>query len=223
MTLLSVVVPVYKVQGYLRQCLDSLLDQSFTDFEMVAVDDRSPDHSGGILAEYAARDPRVRVVTLAENVGLGRARNAGLDAGHRRVRLVPRQRRLAGAGLHWPRSPSGCADTTPDVLVVGCDRVHWDGRVDRPGTAGHSLPAAPDDVHASSSGRRSLDVLHVAWNKIVRRDLLDRLGFRFEQGWYEDVSFTFPVLSRAAADQRAARVLRALPAAADRRDHPYRR
>ena len=78
-TLLSVVVPVYKVQGYLRQCLDSLLEQPFTDFEVVAVDDCSPDGSGDILAEYAARDPRIKVLTLEQNVGLGRARNAGLD------------------------------------------------------------------------------------------------------------------------------------------------
>ena len=53
MTLLSVVLPVYKVQGFLRQCLDSLLEQPFTDFEIVAVDDCSPDHSGAVLAEYA--------------------------------------------------------------------------------------------------------------------------------------------------------------------------
>ena len=78
MTLLSIVLPVYKVQGYLRQCLDSVLEQSFRDFEIVAVDDCSPDHSGTILAEYATRDPRVRVLSLPENVGLGRARNAGL-------------------------------------------------------------------------------------------------------------------------------------------------
>ena len=78
-TTLSVVLPVYRVQGYLRQCLDSMLSQSFTDFEIVAVDDCSPDYSGAILAEYAARDPRVRVVTSPENVGLGRARNLGLQ------------------------------------------------------------------------------------------------------------------------------------------------
>src|ERR1700755_2443566 len=79
MKLLSIVLPVYKVQGYLRQCLDSLLGQSFADFEIVAVDDCSPDNSGAILAEFAARDPRVRVLTLPKNVDVGGARNAGLD------------------------------------------------------------------------------------------------------------------------------------------------
>lgn len=73
----SIIVPVYKVQGFLRECLDSVLSQSYGDFEVVAVDDRSPDGSGAILDEYAARDARVRVLHLPENVGLGRARNAG--------------------------------------------------------------------------------------------------------------------------------------------------
>ncbi|MET9871327.1 glycosyltransferase family 2 protein, partial [Streptomyces sp. NPDC006386] len=74
----SIIVPVYKVQGFLRECLDSVLGQSYGDFEVIAVDDRSPDGSGAILDEYAARDARVRVLHLPENVGLGRARNAGL-------------------------------------------------------------------------------------------------------------------------------------------------
>src|SRR3712207_5142019 len=78
-TLISVVIPVYEVQGYLRQCLDSIFDQSFTDLEVIAVDDKSPDGSGRILAEYAAREPRLRVIALDENVGQGPARNMGLD------------------------------------------------------------------------------------------------------------------------------------------------
>src|SRR5207237_1393890 len=64
---------------YLRECLDSILGQPLRDLEVVGVDDASPDGSGDILDEYAARDPRVRPVRLAENVGLGPARNVGLD------------------------------------------------------------------------------------------------------------------------------------------------
>ncbi len=63
MTLISFIVPAYRVQGYLRECLDSVLDQPYADFEVIAVDDCSPDDSGEILDEYAARDPRVRVST----------------------------------------------------------------------------------------------------------------------------------------------------------------
>ena len=74
----SVIVPVYKVQGYLRECLDSILTQSCTDIEVIAVDDCSPDNCGAIIDEYAARDSRVTAVHLPQNVGLGRARNAGV-------------------------------------------------------------------------------------------------------------------------------------------------
>lgn len=194
MTLLSVVLPVFKVQGYLAQCLDSLLDQSFTDVEIIAVDDRSPDRSGEILAGYAERDPRVRLITMDENVGLGRARNAGLDAATGDyVWFVDSDDWLATGALG--SVARRLRDTRADVLVVGFNRVHWDGRVvDGSGTT--TLPDAPE-TFTLESWPRILKVLHVAWNKIVRRDLLVKLGFRFEQGWYEDVSFTFPVLAAA--------------------------
>ena len=191
MTLLSVVLPVYKVQGYLSQCLDSLLDQSFTDFEIVAVDDCSPDGSGAILAEYAARDPRVRVLSLPENVGLGRARNAGLDsAAGEYVWFIDSDDWVADGALGAVARRLRAVE--PDVLLVGFDRVHWDGRVEG-GSARGALAKAPETFTVEQFPR-VLDVLHVAWNKIVRRDLLTKTGFRFEPGWYEDVSFTYPVL-----------------------------
>src|SRR5262245_52244643 len=74
---ISVVVPVHRVAEYLPGCLDSILDQSFTDFEVIAVDDGSPDQCGKVLDAYARRDRRVRVTHLDRNIGLGRARGAG--------------------------------------------------------------------------------------------------------------------------------------------------
>ena len=79
MPMLSIIVAVHNVQGYLRQCLDSVLATPGSDIEVIAVDDHSPDHSPAILDEYAQRDPRLSVIHLATNVGLGLARNAGLD------------------------------------------------------------------------------------------------------------------------------------------------
>lgn len=76
---ISVIVPVYKVEPYLRRCVDSILAQTFTDFELILVDDGSPDNCGAICDEYAARDERVRVIHQ-ENSGVSSARNAGLDA-----------------------------------------------------------------------------------------------------------------------------------------------
>ena len=194
MTMVSIVLPVYRVQGYLRQCLDSLLTQSFEDFEIVAVDDCSPDYSGAILAEYAARDPRVRVVTSPENVGLGRARNLGLEhAVGEYVWFVDSDDRLATGAL--AAVAGRLRSTAADVLVVGWDRVHWDGPV-QPGSAKALLAEAPR-VFSVEEWPRILDVLHVAWNRVIRRDLLHRLGLEFAPGWYEDVSFTFPLMLAA--------------------------
>ncbi|MCR5183913.1 MAG: glycosyltransferase [Opitutales bacterium] len=76
---ISVIVPVYKVEKYLRACVDSILAQTFEDFEVILVDDGSPDKSGEICDEYRSRDARVRVIHKA-NGGVSAARNDGVDA-----------------------------------------------------------------------------------------------------------------------------------------------
>ena len=74
----SIIIPVYNVAPYLRECLDSVLKQTFTDWEAICVDDGSTDGSGAILDEYAAKDKRFRVIHQA-NAGVSAARNAALD------------------------------------------------------------------------------------------------------------------------------------------------
>ena len=76
---LSVIVPVYKVEKYIHKCVDSILNQTFTDFELILVDDGSPDKCGEICDEYAKKDARIRVIHK-ENGGLSDARNFGIDA-----------------------------------------------------------------------------------------------------------------------------------------------
>ena len=73
----SVLVPVYNVEQWLPRCLDSILGQTLRDIEVVCVDDASPDNSAAILAHYAARDPRVRIITKTANEGLMMARKTG--------------------------------------------------------------------------------------------------------------------------------------------------
>ena len=78
MSAISVIVPVYKVEDYLHRCVDSILSQSFSDFDLVLVDDGSPDSCGSICEEYARKDARVQVIHQ-ENGGLSAARNTGID------------------------------------------------------------------------------------------------------------------------------------------------
>ena len=75
---ISVIVPVYNTEKYLHRCIDSILSQTFTDFELLLIDDGSKDSSGAICDEYAAKDNRVRVFHK-ENGGVSSARNLGLD------------------------------------------------------------------------------------------------------------------------------------------------
>lgn len=75
---ISVIVPVYKVEQFLSRCIDSILNQTFTDFELLLIDDGSPDNSGTICDEYALKDKRIRVFHK-ENGGVCSARNLGLD------------------------------------------------------------------------------------------------------------------------------------------------
>lgn len=78
MPLISVIVPVYKVEEYLSRCVDSILSQTFEDFELILIDDGSPDNCGKICDEYTKKDNRVHVIHQ-ENGGLSSARNAGID------------------------------------------------------------------------------------------------------------------------------------------------
>lgn len=75
---ISVIVPVYKVEQFLHRCVDSILSQSFVNFELILVDDGSPDNCGAICEDYKAKDSRIHVLHR-ENGGLSAARNTGID------------------------------------------------------------------------------------------------------------------------------------------------
>jgi len=75
---ISVIVPVYKVEKFLHRCIDSILCQSFENFELILVDDGSPDHCGAICDSYTVRDSRIHVIHQ-KNGGLSAARNTGID------------------------------------------------------------------------------------------------------------------------------------------------
>ena len=76
---IAVVVPVYNTANYLRECLDSILAQTYANFTVFAVNDASPDESNSILVEYEKLDPRIVIITRKENGGLSAARNSALE------------------------------------------------------------------------------------------------------------------------------------------------
>ncbi|MBU3179825.1 glycosyltransferase [Clostridium psychrophilum] len=76
--LISIIVPIYKVEAYIKNCLDSILSQTYKNLEVILVDDGSPDNCGNVCEEYSRKDKRVKVIHK-KNGGLSSARNAGLD------------------------------------------------------------------------------------------------------------------------------------------------
>lgn len=197
MTILSVVVPVYRVMDYLVQCLDSILADAPAGVEVIAVDDCSPDECGLMLDEYAAKDDRVRVLHLAHNVGLGEARNAGLaEATGTYVWFVDSDDWLP------PGSVAAVLErldvTRPDVLLLDHLRVYDDGGIERDLSSPLLGQGTADSVVTLSERPSLLRVQHTAWNRVVRRAFLDEIGLRFFPGWYEDFPFSHPVLIAAA-------------------------
>lgn len=78
MTKISIITPVYKVEQYLPECIESVLKQTYSDWEFLLIDDGSPDNSGNICDEYAARDSRIKVFHKS-NGGVSSSRNLGLE------------------------------------------------------------------------------------------------------------------------------------------------
>ena len=77
--LVSVIVPVYNVEKYLGECLDSILGQTYDNLQIICIDDASPDRSLEIIKDYAERDKRIEYIALSQNKGVGNARNVGLS------------------------------------------------------------------------------------------------------------------------------------------------
>jgi len=202
---LSIVLPVYGVADYLPRCLDSILadpgdapgvgpQASAVRLQVVAVDDCSPDGSGAILDAYAARDPRLTVLHLDRNRGLGGAREAGLaEATGEYVWFVDSDDWLADGAV--ADVAARLAEVRPDVLVTGFARVYPDGSTE-PDSWRRLLDGVPE-AFTLAERPALLQMILSAWNKVVRREFLLGLGVRFGDGYYEDISVTYPLLLAA--------------------------
>ena len=198
---LTVVVPVYNVEDYLPESLDSILSQSFHDLEVVIVDDGSTDGSHALAQRYADRHDRVRLVTTA-NHGLGAARNTGV--------LHARGELLAFADSDDAVLPDAYAGMVSTLDESGSDFVV--GAVVRNFGVG---PPTMSPRQRVRHGQRRLAITAddfpeimgdvFAWNKVFRREFWDREGLSFpERVRYEDQ----PVLTRAYLTARTFDVIK---------------
>ena len=193
---ISIIVPVYRVEEYLPRCLESLLSQGGAPFEVIAVDDGSPDACGRVLDAYAVRDSRLRVLHLERNGGLGPARAAGLrEATGDYVWFVDGDDWLAEHAV--AAVAERLAATAPDVLITDFVRSFPDGATEPNTWRALMADVPPDEVFTLRDRPDLLKMIMCVWNKVIRRDFLTGLDLYFGPGVYEDISVTYPLLLAA--------------------------
>lgn len=122
----SVIVPVYGVEQYLRKCVDSVLSQSFEDYEIILVDDGSKDNCPAICDEYASADSRIRVIHK-ENGGLVSARNAGIKSAQGDyICYVDGDDLVTDNWLSCIYEKIQSSEVKPDIVVFGAEKVFSD-------------------------------------------------------------------------------------------------
>ena len=189
--LISVIIPVYKVEPYLRKCIDSVRNQTYRNLEIILVDDGSPDHCGQICDEYAAADSRIRVIHK-ENGGLSSARNAGIRIARGEYLgfvdsddwIEPDMYAFLYAALE---------KETADLAVCGV-YTHKDSNVNVGSNASLYLVQSGHDavqtfLKLASQGK-------VAWNKLYKRQLFSEIRFPEGRLW-EDCFIMGQVIDKA--------------------------
>ncbi|MEZ7002443.1 CDP-glycerol glycerophosphotransferase family protein [Streptomyces sp. AD55] len=177
--------------------MDSILSQSYGDFEVVAVDDFSPDACGRILDEYAAADSRVIPVHFTENQGIGKARDAGaLQARGAYILFLDSDDTLAEGALQAIADRLG-ETGDPDILLLNHVRTYWNNRVQE-SAAGEILAAAGTDVFTALERPDYLTLFAVVWNRVYRREFyVNDHRFTFTDGIYEDALMVYKTMLTA--------------------------
>ena len=199
---ISVIVPIYNVEKYLNKCLDSILQQTFTDYELILVDDGSTDTSEKIADEYAAKDDRITVIHK-QNGGLSDARNCGLD-------------KATGKYICFIDSDDWIEDTYLEELLSLAKNNEADivicNYLKNSGDKSISQPSDPGIV--DQTGKEAIDNLYgsrygeyvVAWNKLYRKEIFENL--RYPVGMiHEDEAIFGEVFCRASKVTRTERIL----------------
>ena len=184
---ISVIIPIYNVEKYLRHCLDSVLNQTFQDFEVICVNDGSPDKCADILAEYEQRDSRIKVITQ-ENQGVSVARNTAIqNATGEYISFLDSYDEFAPTFLEKMYN----AITTTNADMVWCD--YQRGTEKRPWQITHNqikIYSHPFDTFILQKPNMQMAI----WNKLWRKELVLPHPFISGLVHWEDVVFLHQAL-----------------------------
>lgn len=191
----SIIVPVYNAETTIVKMVKSILDQREADFELILVDDGSQDNSGRICDEYAARDPRVRVIHQS-NAGVSAARNAGIEAACCEYIGFVDADDWIDPGM-YERMLQEAERTGADVVMCDAITAYSDGR-----TEADTISLLPGNAvlqKADFDPPRLLEMAGSAWRCIYRKTLLDAYKIRFPRGvkFSEDRVFNLYAFGRA--------------------------
>lgn len=189
----SVIVPIYNVEDYLRACVDSVLAQDFRDYEIILVDDGSPDNCGKICDEYAEKYPQIKTIHK-ENGGLSDARNFGIkEAKGEYLIFLDSDDYWEGTNVLSDLSDILEKDNHPDLILHGYTKINE--IEERPYFSNLKIENKgfiADFGYLVSKGIYFSN----AWTKIIKKDILVNNNLFFEKGLlHEDMPFSFDLAS----------------------------
>lgn len=189
--MISIIIPIYNVAPYLPTCLDSIIQQTYRDLEIILVDDGSTDGCAAIADDYAVRDNRVQVIHQT-NSGLSAARNAGLKvATGEYVWFIDSDDYIALNACEILVQKA--QQDNDDVIIFSRQRFTEDGA-----TQDDILPNEYFEVGKEYIQQHLTNYFsHTAWNKFCKRDILVDNQIEFAPGRYEDCYFSFRVMDVA--------------------------
>ena len=198
--LITVIVPVYKVEPYLTRCLDSLCRQSLKNIEILLIDDASPDRCGEICDAYTAKDTRFTVLHNEKNRGLSVARNIGIE--HATADYLMFVDSDDWVHEDFCKAPYECAmKYNADLVLFRHQNITSPKHIEK-----NEAPANKSNRSLASSYKTKLeaiDLLHgfvgqTAWNKLYRKELFHNVSY--PPGYlYEDVGTTYKTVLQAAS------------------------
>lgn len=185
--LISIIVPVYNTAPWLRRCLDSICAQSYRNMEILCVNDGSTDNSAEILAEYAARDSRIKVI-YQPNAGLAAARNTGLE--HATGEWVTGVDSDDWIDAQTYEKAVACISPDVNMVCFGIELEDAEGLPNLEAVQEH-YRMKMEGVHELTH-QLGLEMVVAFCNKVVRRSMIEQYSIRFPEGLlYEDIPFFF--------------------------------
>ena len=190
----SIIIPVYNVEKYLKDCLDSVICQTYKDIEIILIDDGSPDNCPQICDDYSRSDTRIRVIHQV-NGGLSKARNSGLKIAHGEYVI------FLDSDDYWLGNDSleRCVQDLekyhPDVLMFERTTYYENGKVTIPGAPNISFINGYSREDAIKALMRTGKFIISACCKFVRRGILEEHNVFFKEGVVsEDLDWTFQMI-----------------------------